>query len=237
MYIKELSDEEFDDMLYELMPRIREELLWRMALDEEPARHVSLLFRIKMWLMIKQNSGGATRIPSPTRTRPVRVRFVIVAIVTAVMLTVTAFAAIPQLRSAAWHVYQRYTEVFFDTSESEAHAEAPFVLYAPTYIPAGFTQTENFIGEGTKSLFIVYRNNKQDKIIFNQGGLEGLSVALNTEGVELVETEINGTKAYYYSNIGMQSVFWYDDNYSYLVSSNLDKNTVIKIAESVEVHE
>ena len=46
--------------------------------------------------------------------------------------------------------------------------------------------------------------------------------------------EIKGLPAKYYSNRGVQNLLWYDDEYLYMVSSTLDRDTVFRIAGSVE---
>ena len=52
---------------------------------------------------------------------------------------------------------------------------------------------------------------------------------------ELEELEFNGHPAKYYSNHGVQNLLWYDGEYLYMVSSTLDRDTVFRVAESIEV--
>jgi len=72
-------------------------------------------------------------------------------------------------------------------------------------------------------------------ISYNQQYLRDISININTEGVKLEELEFRGLPARYYSNQGVQNLFWYDDKYMYMVSSTLDRDIVIKIAESIEI--
>jgi hypothetical protein len=58
---------------------------------------------------------------------------------------------------------------------------------------------------------------------------------INNEGTALEELNFNGLPAKYYSNRGIQNLLWYDDEYLlYMVSSTLDRDTVFKVAGSVE---
>jgi len=162
----------------------------------------------------------------------------IIAITAIVIVLATVTLSIPNVRAAISEfiieVYDKYSHIFFenDNYDDNNHSEE-FISYAPTFIPDGFEVTfENY----DDSVLIEYENQLGDQMIsYIQQYKDDLSAYINTEGVQLEEIIVNGFSAYYYSNKGTQNLLWYDDHYYYRLSSTLDKEMLVKIAESIEV--
>ena len=76
---------------------------------------------------------------------------------------------------------------------------------------------------------------ENDFLSYSQQRLENVSMHINTEGVELEELEFKGFSAKYYFNRGVHNLLWHDSKYMYIVSSTLDRDTVFRTAESVEI--
>ena len=103
-------------------------------------------------------------------------------------------------------------------------------MYRPTYEVEGFELVTEIADH---PVLLVYVKGT-DTIVYNQYLLQYVSRHINTEGIEPEDLEFRGFPAKYYSNIGNQTLMWYDENYLFTVSSTLDKEIVFKIAESVE---
>lgn len=127
--------------------------------------------------------------------------------------------------------YQKYSQVFFQKDEEYAHPRE-FLYREPTYIPEGFELT---FSEYVEGVGLEYEDGEGGSISYLQSWQSGTGIQLNTEGVELEETTVNGWPGYYYSNKGTQTLLWYDDYYVYTVLSSLDKEEVEKIAKSTKL--
>lgn len=132
--------------------------------------------------------------------------------------------------------FREYSIVSYEPINSNSNFDDPskFIAYSPTYIPDSF-RLVNEIWRGRVQLRYEGANNTY--ITYRQVKLGETELRINTEGVDMQAVEFNGYNAYYYSNLGSHSLFWDDGIYSYVVSSNIDKNTVIEIAESIKIKE
>lgn len=197
--------------------------------DEAIGHHFSLEFERKMRALIRM---------STKRNRSYFKKRLVTAIAAILLLIATAMS-VSAVRHAVFDfvalVYEKFTHFYFDTSRGAAPSEAPdsnFALYLPGFIPEGFEEKISDIYESAY-IYRCYKNGN-DNIDFYQRDIEGVSIDINTEGVIWEEIEFNGFTAKYYSNKGVQNLIWYDDNYMFMVSSTLDRETVFKIAESVK---
>jgi len=129
-------------------------------------------------------------------------------------------------------IYEKYTQVSFEKLQPSQGTNEDFTVYVPNRIPAGF----ELINENLNGMVILEYEKGNDFLSYEQKRLDKVSLHINTEGIELEELVFNGLPARYYSNHGMQTLFWYDDNYMYMISSTLNKDTVFDIAKSVEAY-
>ena len=157
-----------------------------------------------------------------------------VALIAAIIILFASAMSVPAVRASViefiTEVYEKFTHIFFDESQSPWDASDEFTIYEPAYIPEGF----ELVNKITGGLVLMEYEKENDFISCSQQRLENVSMHINTEGVELEELEFKGFSAKYYSNRGVQNLLWHDDEYMYMVSSTLDRNTVFKIADSVE---
>ena len=157
-----------------------------------------------------------------------------VALVAAIIILFASAMSVPAVRASViefiTEVYEKFTHIFFDESQSPWDAPGEFVRHEPTYIPEGF----ELVNKITNGLVLMEYEKENDFISYSQQRLENVSMHINTEGVELEELEFKGFSAKYYSNRGVQNLLWHDGKYMYMVSSTLDRATVFKIADSVE---
>lgn len=156
------------------------------------------------------------------------------AVCLAVVLLLSSALSVTAVRKAVFkfvaEVHKEYTHIYFDDGFVRGVSPDSFTVCLPSYIPDGFELKIELINA---SVLLVYQN-EDEHIDYTQDRLGSFTMNINTEGVELEELEFRGLPAGYYSNLGMQNLFWYDEEYFYMVSSTLDKETLFKIAESVE---
>ncbi|MBS3902581.1 MAG: DUF4367 domain-containing protein [Dethiobacter sp.] len=157
-----------------------------------------------------------------------------VALIATIIILIASAMSVPAVRASViefiTEVYEKFTHIFFDESRSPRDAADELTIYEPSLIPEGF----KMVNKKAAGLVLMEYERENDFISYSQQRLENVSMHINTEGVELEELEFKGFSAKYYSNRGVQNLLWHDDEYMYMVSSTLDRNTVFKIADSVE---
>lgn len=85
------------------------------------------------------------------------------------------------------------------------------------------------------SYSIDYDNNKGLYISFNQYVKSEFDIAINTEGIKTTSIEINGCEAIFYTdNHNYNHLIWDNGDYMIIISSNIGKDELISIAETVQ---
>ncbi len=198
--------------------------------DSQIDHEFSPEFIEKMRVLIQQSKK------MDTKTLPVWRRKLVVGIAAIlVLLSIAAMTITPvraKIHELIQEIYKQYTHISFSGSGNTADDTA-FRQTMPTYIPEGF----NLVIEDLEGTVLLFYEKGIDNISYEQIRIRDVSKIINTEGVELEELEFQGFPAQYYSNQGEQSLMWCDDEYFYTVSSTLDRDTVFKIAESVQPKE
>ena len=122
--------------------------------------------------------------------------------------------------------FVRYQEV------GTGDRSAEFVPYHITYVPDGFSQVQSRLTE--LSYQEKYENEEGLVISFYQKRIEKASFFIDTENIESQEILLNeGQPAFFMKYENYKSIYWHDGEYLFLVSGDLNKDCLVKIAESV----
>jgi len=79
----------------------------------------------------------------------------------------------------------------------------------------------------------VYRHPDGYQLIFQQYEATHAKFIIDTEGTALQEVPLDGAAGQYYSRNGQENLLWYSHGYAFLLSGDLDKDTLVQIALSV----
>lgn len=106
-------------------------------------------------------------------------------------------------------------------------------VYIPTYIPEGFKI------EKAESLAVIkmiqYSNDDGQLIIFNQSTNEKMDLRVDTENAKSEKININGFEGLIVEKNGLITIAWYNNDFSFYLKSQIDKNELVKMAESIKV--
>lgn len=217
-----------DDMLREAVVRADKYEMEALPADSKIEHEFSKEFERKMKRLIR-----FSKIRNPIKKMVIFHKRV-VALIATIIILFSSVMGISAVRAAVFgfisDVHEKFTHVFFGEGQSSQNAADKFVNYEPSYIPEGF----KLVNKNTGGPVLTEYEKGNDFISYSQQRLEDVSLNINTEGVKPDELEFKGLSAKYYSNQGVQNLLWRDDEYLYMVSSTLDKDTLIKIAQSVE---
>lgn len=207
-------------------------LIDNLPSDDEIDHEFSKRFERRMKKLIRKYSSGKTNEKSHVAGK----RWI--AILAAVIMAFSMAMSVSAVRESVYEfitqVYEKYTQIFFSQELSSSQADSYiFEAYIPTYIPESF----QLVHQEMSDMVLLEYEKGDDYISYDQEPLENVSARINTEGIKIEDTKLNGMPAQYYSNKGIQNLIWYDDHYMYAVSSTLDRKTVFRIAKSVPVKE
>lgn len=103
--------------------------------------------------------------------------------------------------------------------------------YYPAWLPEGFCIDAAYEFRNMK--MIKFRNGDNQQIMFTQAA-NGAALHLNTEDGEQTEVMINHKAAILSEKSGENILFWNNDESSFCLSSDLNSDILIQIAESVK---
>lgn len=215
-----------DDKLKKAIMKADEYYLNSLPQSKDITHQFSNRFETRMRKLIRQSKK------KEKTAKPLRFRWRTAVLLAGIIILLVFSMSVSAVRITVFelisNVYEKYTEIFFDSSQSIP--DDKFIAFKPSYIPNGFkANIEDLDG----SVYLEYVKD-DDYIIYEQKRREDVSTHINTEGVEVEFIEFNERPARYYSNQGTQNLIWYDDSYMYSISSTLDKNEVYKIAEGIQ---
>lgn len=195
--------------------------------DSQISHEFSKEFLNKMQILVQQSKELNVKKSQGWRKR------LVVGIAVILMFLSTTAMAVPPIREKIFEfvgdVYKQFTHIYFNSSENNSDI-IDFRPSMPSYIPDGFSIV---IEDFDRIVFLLYENGV-DSISYKQILIKEASIQINTEDVTLEELEFSGLPARYYSNQGKQNLLWYDDEYLFMVSSTLERDTIFRIAESVK---
>jgi hypothetical protein len=108
--------------------------------------------------------------------------------------------------------------------------------YEVTWIPEGYEVVEEYEDE-TERVVVYYNETSGLGVVFDYHFIneESLEEVLFDDGTQVEKVTVNGVKADYYYDDESNVLMWVDKNDSivYIINTQLDKESIIHIAESV----
>ena len=199
------------------------------SVPDMPDHIFSERFEKKMKYIIRHKSTGKVRrIP-----RGKFIKYIVVAILCA---AITA-CSIEPLRE----FFKKFFIEIFDTHtlvQSNDYADTPesiTEIYEITNIPQGFELTyKDQLSDITTYYVNEYRNNEQF-IFFSQSVKSKYQVNVNTENTTMIPIHVNGYEGYLVEMTNKEyCISWDNDIYIFTITGNIDKLSLIKMAESVQ---
>ena len=162
-------------------------------------------------------------------TRRKTKQILLVAILAAMMASVMSVQAIREpVVNFLMDIYDRCTDIIFQTSANEAVEEIDFYVPAP---PAGYVETGR--EELQTQVKVEYATRSGGYMRYTQYDLEGLSLSVDTEDADVRGEEIQGISVFTYSKNGMNSIVWSDGNFGYKVNATCSLPELMEIVEDV----
>lgn len=189
--------------------------------------------RIETFDKIDEMQTGGKQAPLKKRRRrnrwiPAAAVFFI-CIITVGVMTVSSDAFRGKLFGFVFIEHDEYS----DLVKQDADVSGEFTVRYPSYIPEGYEKTEEEAYDGI--CIITYENTEAEDIIsISQMSEDGLSVSIDNETSTREKCFVNINEAYYIGGNENHMLIWDENGIFYEITSTLDKDALIKIAEHLE---
>lgn len=140
-------------------------------------------------------------------------------------------------------VKEEYTAITYETEDTEVGRDDLSLEdtitdqgtlegnYYPTYIPEGYVEVERKVHD--KFVFVMYLDDQDNSIIFDQSSLNG-GIQIDTEDAVVTYPEINGIEGIMAEEDGNIILVWHNNEYSLSIIGVMDRATALNMAESIE---
>lgn len=198
---------------------------------EQELEHITFsdAFEIKMQKLISMQKKSYFYL---INTVGKRVAIIVAAII--ICLTATTFG-VKAIRETViefiTETFDKFTKVTVETEELDEQPE--LVKTVPTYIPAGYVKERE---TDTGAMYrVVYKNNEDNLISYNQVFGSGTVHNVDTEGAKCIEIKINNFEGIKYVKNGVNTVVFADNAYMYTIHGRISFEELIKMAESIKI--
>lgn len=160
-------------------------------------------------------------------------KIAIAAAIIIIIFTTTAFAS----EYARTKIHEFWVDTFpqFSVVSVEENRAVPTKIldeYLPRYIPEGYSISSD--SKTDVSYSIVYQADN-DVLVFEQLTKESFIPVIDTESVPITEIILNnGLSGFYCSNKDVNILVLHNDEYSFLLTSQISIDELIKIGESIK---
>lgn len=130
--------------------------------------------------------------------------------------------------------YEKYTNIFFGNDDTELNLPRTIEQkYTITAIPEGYTYLS--MEEMPLNRKLIWRNEDNEEIIFNQGVLYNANMTIDTEDSSYEYVMVDSYNAIYLTKWNMQIIIWENGIYKFSIncSTSISYEELIDIAESL----
>ncbi|NYB75648.1 DUF4367 domain-containing protein [Sedimentibacter hydroxybenzoicus DSM 7310] len=227
--MRNITDEELDILLTEHMPKANK-LLNQLEeeRDKDITSHVfSESYKKRMKKIIKEYSRTPAQIKFAA-FRKYAAAALIIFILANSFLIITVEAYRTRVFKIITTIYDTFTSIITETDDVPFNEAPEFT--EPSYVPDGFEVINNINTGITRK--IDYKN-RERILVYKQSVLTSSELRIDTEGTEIKEIKIGNHIINYVFNKGMYNAYWFDNEYSYLITGEISFEELLKVIESV----
>lgn len=224
-----------DEMLKDALVHVNKLELALLPNDDKIDHVFSKKFENTMKRLIKKQ-----RRPNYSSANLLRKK-VVIGFVAAIIFSMTMAMSVSGFREGFFEmvqqIFDKFSIITYEANGEILEDSKPFVEYELTTVPEGYVLADETIDEFLQIKVATYRD-KDDKYIgFDQYSVKRADFTINTEGTTLENVIVDGQEVNYYSNIGIQNVFWDNGEYVFFISGEIDKKTLLELVKYTKVKE
>jgi len=169
--------------------------------------------------------------------KPLGRRAAVILLAVLLLLSITVFS-VKALREPVVNfiieVYEKASTIIF--TRDDPTASVPSVIeeaYLPACLPEGYELVSE--DKYPRMLEYIYSDENGNDLQFKQAIFDGTQMNLDSEGTVSESIQINGITGIYFSNKGKHILTWNNGIYVFHLESAIEKDELIKVAESLEI--
>lgn len=217
-----------DDFLYKHMRKAEIKMLDSLPKEEELSHKFSKDFEKKMDKLIKeQKRTPFMRSFVIYGKRVAAIFLIIVSVSFATTMSVEAYRV--RFFEVITEVWEEFTSIVFKSEEGIN--DGNLLPTNPQYIPEGFSIFYEDVDDYMN--MIIYKNEANIEIFYEQSFISNKEILLDTEGIEVETMKIENQNINYFTNKGVNQVYWNDNTYTYTLISSIDIEEIFKMTKSV----
>lgn len=217
-----------DDFLIKHMQNVENIIIESLPKEEELFYKFSKKFERKINKLIKEQRRSSFMRTFANYGKKVAIIFLIItSIAFATTMSVEAYRV--KVIEVITEVWEEFTSIIFKNKENIN--DGILVPAVPKCVPEGFSILEEKIYDYRYTVIYVDVNNRE--IFYEQSVLSSGQVLLDTENTKVETIEIDSKEIFFFTNKGINQIYWIDDSYIYTFISSIDKEEIIKMAESI----
>lgn len=224
-----MTDKQFDVFLENTIKNFGEDYI--DFSEETIIQHTfSKRFERKMARLIRQQKSFYFPIIRTPIRRTVTIMITVIIILSTTVISVSALRE--SFIRFITEIFDTHTEV--QTIQDDTAPESFEDIYVITNIPYGFEIVfQNDNTEGIPYLVTNYQNGKK-YIFFSQCIKSQYDVNVNTEGYKMERIDINGNEGFIVDMVDDYYIAWDNGDYILEIDSNIGKDILIDMANSVQ---
>lgn len=214
-----------DDFLYEKLPEAERKLVEELPADQSEHRF-SFGFRRKMHLLLGRKLERERRAPISLQRRVLLTSALLLLLSFGILMTSDANQA--RLSKVVVRTLRKYTEIWIQKGAGDYQA---LEATEPSYVPKGYVASAQETSDFRHVIY--YMNFEGNTLIYSQRLLTGGFRSLNTEDAEVKSEFVDGWKVLLSEKDEKITIYWYDDLHSYLLCGKIEKEELLRMAESI----
>lgn len=146
----------------------------------------------------------------------------------------TALLSVEATRNAIFNIFINWKETSAEIKFGDAD-ENTYSIYKPTYLPSGYAEeSTNKLGD---MYTIIYKNDYDDTILFDQFPADDGGINLDNETLGLVKINISGNTAYLFeatSSDDKSVMIWEYNGMAFQITGNISKDEFIQTYKCIK---
>ena len=217
-----------DDFLYKYIPKAEAAQIQRLENTGENAHAFSDRFLRKMRALIRQEQRSAFG--------RFAVRFgraAAAVLIFGILLNAVLIVTVDAYREKFVQIIETVTEEFTSivTDRKDDAPTTGLIPVEPPYIPEGFTLVQKTVSDIRYTER--YTNGNGQEIYYDQVKLVDGQALVDTENAKVQTVIIDNQQAVLIEKDGIIQVYWFDEDYRFMVISNTNRDLVLKIARKI----
>ena len=131
-------------------------------------------------------------------------------------------------------VYDKFSKIIYHQVAEEPGDNGRFVEYELGSIPTNYKLKDSFVDESAQIRSEVYTDGER-LLHFRQFNIHNTDFTLNTEDSAIEDVEVDGIEMHYLEKDGDHTIFFDNGKYVFLLSGEVDKETLMETTKSIQI--